>query len=94
MSFGVNLTDMALYIISYDLLNKKTFGEYEDLINELRRLGAQKALYSQWIWRSTDSSVTIRDHLRKFMHTDDRIPVTEITANWASYNLLVDMNKV
>jgi hypothetical protein len=32
---------MALYLISYYLLNKKAFGEYEDLIHELKRLGAQ-----------------------------------------------------
>ena len=85
---------MALYLISYDLLNHKTFGQYEELIKELERLGAQRVLFSEWVWRSSDTSEAIRNHLGKFMHTDDRILVSEITANWASWNALVNINNV
>jgi len=84
---------MALYLISYDLIGK-SYDQYEDLINELRRLGAQKVLLSQWAWRSSDTAVAIRDHLRKFMHPNDRILVNEIGATWASWNILIDLNKV
>jgi len=34
---------MALYLISYDLLNTKTFGDCEELIKGLRRMGAQES---------------------------------------------------
>ena len=84
---------MALYLISYDLLNKKTFGDYETLLNELRRLGAKEVLYSQWMWKSQSTSIQIRDHLRQFMHNDDRILVTSIDG-WASWNAMVDINKI
>ena len=86
---------MALYIVSYDLLNKKTFGDYEELIAELKRLGAQKILYSDWGLNNDATSVVIRDHLRKFMHADDRILVAEIgTTNWASYKLLFNIKEL
>ena len=84
---------MALYLISYDLLNKKTFGDYETLISELRKLGAKEALFSQWLLRSSVSSSQIRDFLKKFIHSDDRVLVTEISTNWAGRNLIVDPNK-
>jgi hypothetical protein len=37
---------MALYLVGYDLMNHKTQGEYEELMKELKRLGAQKVLLS------------------------------------------------
>ncbi len=80
---------MALYLISYDLLNHKTFGQYEELIQELERIGAKKVLYSEWVMSNTATSIAIRDHLAKYVHTDDRILVSELsTTNWASRNLL------
>jgi hypothetical protein len=84
---------MALYLISYDLLNKKTFGDYETLLTELRRLGAKEVLYSQWMWKSDSTSSQIRDHLRQFMHNDDRILVTAV-GPWASWKTMVDINKI
>jgi len=85
---------MALYLISYDLIGKKTINDYETLLNELRRLGAREILYSQWVLRTESTPATIRDHLRRFMHSDDRLLVTEINSNWASYNAWVNINQV
>jgi hypothetical protein len=86
---------MTLYLISYDLMNHATFGQYETLIAELRRIGSQRALLSQWVVRRGETSAVIRDHLRNFIHANDRLLVSEIsTTNWASYNLLVDLNKL
>ena len=84
---------MALYIISYDLIGK-SYDQYETLIAELTRLGAQRVLLSQWALRSNSTSSQIRDYLYPFMHPNDRILVTEITANWASRNALIDLNSV
>jgi hypothetical protein len=86
---------MATYWIGYDLLNHATFGQYEKLISELQRLGAQRILYSDWAMRSNYSSIVIRDHLRQFMHSTDRILVAEVSAtNWAGFNLLINMNNI
>lgn len=85
---------MPLYLISYDLLNKATFGEYETLIAEIKRLGGQKALYSQWAIRRNETAMTLLTHLRQYVHATDRFLVCEITTNWASVNLLCDLNKI
>jgi hypothetical protein len=86
---------MPLYLASYDLLHHKEMADYERLIAELRRLGAQKVLFSDWVLRSQSTAVQIRDHLLQFMHADDRLLVAEIsTTNWASWKLLIDINKV
>lgn len=83
---------MTLYMVSYDLLNKKTFSDYESLIATIRKLGGTEILYSQWLLKSTSTSVQIRDSLTRFMHADDSIFVTEIPINWAGRNLMVFPN--
>ena len=85
---------MPLDLISYDLLNHKTFGQYETLIEELRRIGAQRVLLSEWVLRNPNNAVTIRDSLMAYIHTDDRILITEITAAWAGWKILADINKM
>jgi hypothetical protein len=83
---------MALYLISYDLLNKKTFGDYEELIGALRQMGAKEVLFSEWMWKGENySCVKMRDYLRKFMHADDRILVTEVS-DWAGYNTMIKIS--
>ena len=85
---------MALYRISYDLLNKKTFGEYETLISELRRIGAKEVLFSEWVWKGENYSCKeMREHLKKFVHADDRILVT-LVSDWASRNAMFDINNL
>ena len=85
---------MALYLISYDLMNHATFGQYETLINELRRLGAQRVLLSEWLLRSQSNSTDICRLLMNYIHVNDRLLVSEITQNWASYKALVDINRL
>jgi hypothetical protein len=84
---------MALYLISYDLRNHATMNQYEELIKELRRLGAQKAQLSEWLWKSENTPAQIRDHLRKFIHDSDRLLITAV-GGWASWNSMIDVNKV
>jgi len=84
---------MALYLISYDLLNHATMNQYEELIGELRRLGARSVQRSEWVWRSENTPTEIRDHLMKFIHNADRILITAVI-NWASWNAMVDINNV
>lgn len=71
---------MAKHVISYDLMKGK---DYTRLINELRRLGACRVLLSLWLWKSDDSTVTLRDHLAKFIDSDDRIIVIAATGDAA-----------
>src|ERR1700693_4456144 len=86
---------MALYLISYDLRNHATFGQYETLIAELERLGARRVLLSEWIVKRTETSAVLRDHLKGFIHATDRLLVTEVsTTNWASWNIMININDV
>jgi len=84
---------MNLYLISYDLLNHETFDRYETLIDKLKLLGARRLLSSEWILRSWHPSEHIRDFLVQFIHTNDRLLVSEIsTSNWASWR--IDIHKI
>ncbi len=51
---------MPLYLVSYDLLNKATFGDYKNLITALRNLGAERVLVSEWVVRNAGTSEQIR----------------------------------
>ena len=84
---------MPAYLISYDLLNKATFGEYEDLIGRLEELGARKVLFSEWMLRTESPSMDIVNDLRKFIHGYDRIMVIEVNmANGAIANLMCSLD--
>ena len=63
------------YVISYDLLAPGR--DYTTLTNELRELRAQRILLSQWVVRriNTDAA-NLRDYLRRFIDSNDRILVT------------------
>lgn len=85
---------MPVFSISYDLIKRK---DYPELWAELRRIGAQRYLLSQWAVRRADSvtAEAMRNHLRPFIDDDDRLFVTQIdTADWASYNALIDLNQL
>ena len=84
----------VLYLISYDLLNHATMDEYKALFAELERLGARRVLYSQWLWRGSNTSVQIRDYLIQFVHPTDRILVVEVPTNWAGNNLIFNPNNI
>ena len=82
-----------LYLISYDLTHHATMNQYEKLIGELRRLNAQKVQLSEWVWRGESTATALRDHLKAFIHSDDRLLVTTV-GTWASYNSLIKINQV
>ena len=79
------------YIVSYDL--NKQGQDYSALTDELKRFGAKKILYSQWVLRHGDTScVKLRDHFWRFMDSNDRLLVTELDGDdWASNNLMTKL---
>ena len=80
------------YVISYDLLSPGK--DYKTLTDTLFGLGARRILYSQWVVkRYNTNAVGIRDFLRGFIDSNDRLLVTCLDSNeWAGWNLLVDPN--
>ena len=75
---------MKKYMICYDLL--KPGKDYEPLIARLKQWGANKILYSQWVLRTEQNAVQIRDDLKKFIDGNDRLLVSGLTgeAAWTS----------
>jgi CRISPR/Cas system-associated endoribonuclease Cas2 len=86
---------MPVYLISYDLLNKATFGEYEQLIAELKRMGARRVLYSEWMLRTNNTALEITNRLRKQIHGSDRIMVIAVDmSNGAIANLMCRIDDI
>ena len=81
------------YIVSYDL--NKQGQDYTSLTDELKKFGAKKVLYSQWVLRhNSTSSAALRDHFWKFMDANDRLLVTELDGdNWAGMNLMIKLSE-
>jgi hypothetical protein len=70
---------MALYLISYDIIDKDKF-EYEPLWAKLRAMGATKILYSEWVVSGgTGEARNIYDKIAPLTTLSDRILVQEIT---------------
>lgn len=82
---------MKPYLVSYDLL--KPGRDYETLYAELRRLGAKRVLKSQWVLRNSASAYDLVVHLVKYIDSNDKLIVNEITTNTAWYNT-EDITKV
>jgi hypothetical protein len=77
---------MSKYLISYDL--DKPGQNYERLIARLKEHGAIRVLLSQWALRTQWTAAQLRDDLRAYIDPNDRILVTGLTGEWASYNIM------
>ena len=71
---------MANFLVIYDLVNRKSESEYEELWNELKRLGAHRTQYSSWLVSLNNTPKEIVEHFKQFVHSDDRIMVTRLRA--------------
>ena len=75
---------MAVYFIEYDLRKTK---DYSTLIKEIENLGGVRFLKSAWsIKHDNTTCKIIREHLQKFMDSDDGIIVSQVV-DWSYYNL-------
>lgn len=82
---------MAKYFLSYDLIKQK---DYKKLYDELEKFSAIRVLESVWVFKKDNTTAEVlRDHFRQFIDSDDRLLVIQ-SADWASWNLRGDPNKV
>lgn len=79
---------MTCYTISYDLL--KPGQDYAVLFKRLEELKAVRLEYSEWLLWDSRSALDIAKDLLRFMDTNDRLLVAQLTSNCAWYNLMVD----
>lgn len=89
---------MRSYLIGYDL--NKSGQDYATLIEEIKKLGTWwHCLDSTLIIKSSSTAVAIRDHLKKFVDSNDELLVVCLTgevawngftdecSNWLKNNL-------
>jgi hypothetical protein len=81
---------MSRFLVSYDLMSPGR--NYKNLTDALVALGARPVLLSQWVVRTNLTATQLRDHLRRFMDTNDRLLVNDFST-WASYNTMLDLAK-
>jgi hypothetical protein len=75
-----------LFSISYDLL--KPGKDYTALYARLRTLGAKRVLYSQWMLKSHLTAVQLRDDIKAFIDSNDRLLVIDVTTGAMAWTTL------
>lgn len=78
---------MKSYMIGYDL--NKSGQDYTKLTEEIKKLGNWwHCLDSTWIVKSDSTAVEIRDHLKKFIDSNDELLVARLSGEgaWTGFN--------
>lgn len=76
---------MSSFLISYDLISDK---DYSKLYESIRNYGSfAHVLESVWIIKSSASSSEIRDNLKSYLDSDDKLFVARLTGESAWKNL-------
>ena len=78
---------MSYFLVTYDLVHHASESDYESLLDELRRLGAQRAQDSVWLVDWDGTAAELFDHLQPHLHAkDDRLLVLQYFKNstWKS----------
>lgn len=82
---------LRIYLVTLDLLLTE---DYESLKTRLVSMGARQILGNQWALRSTYTAAEIKEILRGFLDSNDRIVVTEVGTEWASRRALANLGEV
>lgn len=82
---------MKLFYVSYDL--RVPGQDYPKLIERLTSLGARRVLLSMWALRGNYTTAGLRDTLKAYLDSNDRLVVVE-SADWSSWNAMVDVNTI
>ena len=76
---------MAIYCISYDLIDKKNYPRLHDKIRSYKTYA--HAHDSLWFIQSSEQASDIRDGLKEYTDKDDKLLVIRVILPWASTNL-------
>jgi CRISPR-associated endonuclease Cas2 len=80
---------VTTYTVSYDLIKRK---DYQSLWDELSRLGAHRTQASYWLVNVSNTAKELLGHLKKFVDSDDKIWVSELTRNYDFANANLGTN--
>jgi hypothetical protein len=75
---------MTVFIITYDL--NRPGQNYPDLMAELKKLEAHRALESFWLINLNNSAKEVVDHFKQFIDNNDAIWVSELVKGYHFVN--------
>ena len=81
------------FLVSYDLRFAATYDDYTSIAAAIAQLGGVQILISAWSLHSEWSAAQLSEHLRTFMHEDDRLLVAECQG-CVGFNLMADVNRL
>lgn len=86
---------MSVLLISYDLGSPETSDDYADLIKKIKSYdGWCKPEYSLWLIKTSKQSSTVRDELKPYLDSNDKLLVMNVSGDgWGSYNLSSSVTK-
>lgn len=83
---------MTIYLLAYDLRKEQTSADYEPLWAELKRLGGHRTQYSLWLLDLNNTAKEVHDHFKRYLDSDDRLWVSELTKNHYYSNAMAGTN--
>lgn len=84
------MVKMALYLISYDI-SMKDAAEYQPLWDHLKKIGAVKILYSEWLVAGEGNQAgPIYNEIAPLTRVSDRLLVQELGGNAAWDKLIIN----
>lgn len=80
--------------VTYDLMGKdETSEDYQNLINAIKAYSNwSRVCLSAWIVITPNDCVTVRDNLRKYIDSNDRLFVAALTGEAAWTKVMCDPN--
>lgn len=76
---------MATFLVNYDLVGKEE--DYTELIAALKKDGAVKVLYSEWLVRNTGSAGDVAKRYLAHLDSNDRLFVCDVN-DWGYKRIL------
>ena len=75
---------MAILLVTYDL--KQPGRDYEPVFKYLRQYTHCKKMESVWLLDTTNSTKTVRDHMKQVVDGNDIVFVVRLAQDWGSFN--------
>ncbi|EJL6486936.1 hypothetical protein [Vibrio cholerae] len=77
---------MAIFVFGYDMVNEQgSASDYQDLWDELKRLGAHRVQDSLWVINLDNTAGEVVQHFRSFVDDDDRLWASVVTPGQFHY---------
>ena len=76
---------MSVLLVTYDL--RKPGQDYTSLYEAIKSYPNCHGLESVWFIQSTKKAEAIRDHLKRYIDSNDRLFVSSVEHDWASWNV-------